>query len=116
MPEASRPCAGVAEACPFQSPVHRSNEASQGVEHDIKLLVEGIKRLGVEKDGQVSTTFGQIFKDEVLEQQLESLVGSLKAAKKRGILTFEGQMLLQGGALFLGARWCHACDAAAWPP
>jgi hypothetical protein len=25
-------------------------------------------------------------------------------------------MLLQGGALFLGARWCHACDAAAWPP
>ena len=29
-------------------------------------------------------------------QQVESLVGSLKAAKKRGIVTFEGQMLLQG--------------------
>jgi hypothetical protein len=60
-------------------------------------LVEGIKRLSAEKDGEISTTFGKIFKDEVLEQQLESLVGSLKAAKKRGILTFEGQMLLQGG-------------------
>lgn len=83
--------------CPFQSPVHRSNEASQGVEHDIKLLVEGIKRLGAEKDGEIFTTFGEIFKDEALEQQLESLVGSLKAAKKRGILTFEGEMLLQGG-------------------
>ena len=38
----------------------------------------------------------QLFKDEKLEQELESLVGSLKAAKKRSILTFEGQMLLQG--------------------
>ena len=38
----------------------------------------------------------QIFKDEVLEQQLESLVGTMKAAKKRGIIAFEGQMLLQG--------------------
>lgn len=74
----------------------RSNEAAEGVEHDIKLLVEGIKRLGSEKNGEISTTFGEIFKDEVLEQQLESLVGSLKAAKKRGILMFEGQMLLQG--------------------
>jgi hypothetical protein len=38
----------------------------------------------------------QIFKDEVLEQQLESLVGTMKAAKKRGLIAFEGQMLLQG--------------------
>jgi hypothetical protein len=37
-----------------------------------------------------------VFKDEILEQQLESLVGTLKAAKKRGIISFEGQMLLQG--------------------
>ena len=38
----------------------------------------------------------QIFKDEVLEQQLESLVGTMKAAKKRGLIAFEGQILLQG--------------------
>ena len=32
--------------------------------------------------------------DEILEQQLESLVGTLKAAKKQGKINFEGQMLL----------------------
>jgi hypothetical protein len=32
--------------------------------------------------------------DSEVEQTFESLVGSLKAAKKRGILNFEGQMLL----------------------
>ncbi len=37
-----------------------------------------------------------VFKDEVLEQQLESLVGTLKAARKRGVIDFQGQMLLQG--------------------
>jgi len=52
----------------------RSNEAAQGVEHDLLLLVEGIRRLGVERDGEYSLTFGAIFKDEILEQQLESLV------------------------------------------
>lgn len=72
-------------------------EAAQGVEHDIKLLKEGINRIGKKgEDGSMATTFGELFKDEILEQQLESLVGSLKAAKKRSILTFEGQMLLQG--------------------
>jgi len=72
-------------------------EASAGVEHDIKLLVDAINRLGKPNaDNQKAVTFGVLFKDEELEQQLESLVGSLKAAKKRRILAFEGQMLLQG--------------------
>lgn len=71
--------------------------AAHGVESDIATLLEGLRRLGrAEADGSVSVTFGEVFKDEELEQQLESLVGSLKAAKKRGLLHFEGQMLLQG--------------------
>lgn len=49
-----------------------------------------------EATGAVSMTFGEIFRDETIEQQLESLVGSLKAAKKRGILSFKGDLLLQG--------------------
>jgi hypothetical protein len=36
----------------------------------------------------------QIFADEQGEQIFESLVGSLKAAKKRGVLDFPGQLLL----------------------
>ena len=31
---------------------------------------------------------------EVLEQQLEALVGTLRAAKKRGIVSYQGQMLM----------------------
>jgi hypothetical protein len=35
-----------------------------------------------------------LFKDDDCQQQLESLVGTLKAAKKRGIVQWPGQMLL----------------------
>ena len=56
------------------------------------LLKAGINKIGKKgEDGTVAVTFGELFKDEELEQQLESLVGSLKAAKKRKILTFEGR-------------------------
>jgi len=34
------------------------------------------------------------FNDEKVEQTFESLVGTLKAAKKRGILDFPGSLLL----------------------
>jgi hypothetical protein len=45
------------------------------VEHECKLLAAGIKRFGQQQaDGTYKTTFGVIFKDEELEQQLESLV------------------------------------------
>jgi hypothetical protein len=71
--------------------------AAYDVDHDVHLLVEGLKRIGKEQpDGTFKTTFIQVFKDEVLEQQLESLVGTLKAARKKGYIDFKGQMLLQG--------------------
>mmetsp|Transcript_27780 Transcript_27780/g.42072 ORF Transcript_27780/g.42072 Transcript_27780/m.42072 type:complete len:92 (+) Transcript_27780:133-408(+) len=74
-----------------------TSEAAQTVEHDIGILIEGLNRLGTkESDGTRTVNFGVVFKDETLEQQLETLVGSLKAAKKRGMLDFKGQMLLQG--------------------
>jgi len=69
------------------------------VEHEIGLLVAALKRIGDQQsDGTYTTTFIKIFKDEVLEQQLESLVGTMKAAKKKGIIDFQGQMLLQGAS------------------
>jgi DNA-directed RNA polymerase subunit beta' len=37
-----------------------------------------------------------IIDDEELEQQLESIVGTLKAGRKRGLLAWEGQVLLKG--------------------
>eukprot|EP00042_Codosiga_hollandica_P012202 m.27370 g.27370 ORF g.27370 m.27370 type:complete len:83 (-) comp39734_c0_seq1:9-257(-) len=67
------------------------------VDHEVGLLVQCIKRIGTQQgDGSTTTTFGTIFLDEVLEQQLESLVGTMKAARKRGVIDFEGQMLLKG--------------------
>ena len=72
-------------------------EAEEGVEHDLKLLVAGLKRLGVtEADGAVVAPFGKVVDDEELEQQLESLVGTLKAGRRRGVLEWEGQLLLKG--------------------
>eukprot|EP00055_Hartaetosiga_balthica_P014668 m.81917 g.81917 ORF g.81917 m.81917 type:complete len:85 (-) comp8660_c0_seq1:198-452(-) len=67
------------------------------VDHEISLLVACLKRICKPgDDGKLQVTFGEIFSDEILEQQLESLVGTMKAAKKRGIIDFKGQMLLQG--------------------
>ena len=40
--------------------------------------------------------FGTIFDDNELAGKLEALVGTLKAAKKRGIIDFKGEILLQG--------------------
>ena len=72
-------------------------EAEQGVEHDLELLIAGIKRLGsVESDGSCVATFGKVVDDEELEQQLESLVGTLKAGRRRGVLEWPGQLLLKG--------------------
>ena len=63
------------------------------MDHDIQLLLDCLRRIGA-PDG--ATTFGRVFSDEILEQQLESLVGTLKAAKKKKLVQFEGEMLLQG--------------------
>mmetsp|Transcript_25394 Transcript_25394/g.81508 ORF Transcript_25394/g.81508 Transcript_25394/m.81508 type:complete len:270 (-) Transcript_25394:257-1066(-) len=72
-------------------------EAQEGVEKDLALLLAAFPRLGTaEADGSISTTFGKVMDDEQLEQQLESLVGTLKAGRKRGLLQWEGQILLKG--------------------
>ena len=65
--------------------------------HDVDLLVACLKKIGKDQpDGSKLTTFIDVFKDEVLEQQLESLVGTLKAARTQKKIEWKGQMLLQG--------------------
>lgn len=51
-----------------------------------------IRRIG----GDDSVKFGQLFDDEDVQQYYEALVGTLKSAKKRGVIDFKGQMLLKG--------------------
>lgn len=52
-----------------------------------------IRRIG--SDGP-SCTFGELFEDEQATQYYEAIVGTLKCAKKRGLIDFKGQMLLKG--------------------
>jgi Costars len=53
-----------------------------------------IKRIGV--DGVPSVTFGELFDDDDVQQYYEALVGTLKCAKKRGLIEYKGILLLKG--------------------
>lgn len=67
------------------------------VEEECKSLVVEIKRLGEpQPSGNVGVKFGVLFDDDRCAQIFEALVGTLRAAKKRGLVSFEGQMLLKG--------------------
>lgn len=47
-------------------------------------------------DGKYVVKFGVLFADDRCANIFEALVGTLKAAKKRKILTYQGELLLQG--------------------
>ncbi|KAM4771691.1 costars family protein ABRACL [Rhinophrynus dorsalis] len=67
------------------------------VDHEVNLLVEEIRRLGTTgADGKLSVKFGVLFADDKCANLFEALVGTLKAAKKRKIITYQGELLLQG--------------------
>ena len=67
------------------------------VEKEIEHLVKFIKKLGKKNDkGQYVVTFGVLFDDPEGQQIFEAIVGTLKAAKKRKIINFKGQILLKG--------------------
>ncbi|KAL8136540.1 hypothetical protein V2J09_002541 [Rumex salicifolius] len=67
------------------------------VEEEVGKLQEEIKRLGqIQDDGSYKVTFGVLFHDDRCANIFEALVGTLRAAKKRKLLTYEGELLLQG--------------------
>ncbi|XP_073143915.1 costars family protein [Henckelia pumila] len=67
------------------------------VEEEVGRLKEEIKRLGTPQgDGSYKVTFGMLFNDDRCANIFEALVGTLRAAKKRKVLTYDGELLLQG--------------------
>ncbi|CAL0331461.1 unnamed protein product [Lupinus luteus] len=67
------------------------------VEEEVQKLKEEIKRLGkVQTDGSYKVTFGTLFHDDRCANIFEALVGTLRAAKKRKVLAYDGELLLQG--------------------
>lgn len=67
------------------------------VSHEVSLLVEEIQRLGTKNaDGQTTVKFGVLFSDDRCANIFEALVGTLRAAKKKKVIHFPGELLLQG--------------------
>eukprot|EP00903_Cladosiphon_okamuranus_P013360 g12452.t1 len=70
---------------------------TEQVEREVEHLKVVISRLGcAQSDGKIGVTFGKLFDDEEGQQFFEAIVGTLRAAKKRGVVDFKGQMLLKG--------------------
>ncbi|XP_075893627.1 costars family protein ABRACL [Nelusetta ayraudi] len=67
------------------------------VAHEIDLLVEEIQRLGSKNaEGQITVKFGVLFSDDRCANIFEALVGTLRAAKRKKVVDFQGELLLQG--------------------
>ncbi|KAI8832327.1 costars-domain-containing protein [Chytriomyces cf. hyalinus JEL632] len=90
---------------PTPSPFSHSDAASthnnttkRNVEEEVERLKIEIKRLGTldPKDGKIKVPFGVIVKDDACANIFEALVGTLKAAKKRKVVFYESELLLQG--------------------
>ncbi|CAN1167403.1 Costars family protein [Linum perenne] len=68
------------------------------VDEEVERLKEEIQRLGTPRpDGSFKqVTFGVMFHDERCANIFEALVGTLRAAKKRKVVAYDGELLLQG--------------------
>jgi len=64
---------------------------NNGPASQVRLLVQEITRIS---EGRGIVPFGVLVRDEVVSNRFESLLGTLKAAKKKGILDFKGDLLL----------------------
>lgn len=75
----------------------RKKIGAMNVGHEVELLVGEIKRLGSPNaSGQMVVKFGVLFSDDKCANLFEALVGTLRAAKRKKIVTYEGELLLQG--------------------
>ncbi|KAF8305530.1 costars family protein [Clavulina sp. PMI_390] len=67
------------------------------IDEEIVLLKGEIKRLGEQRDdGKYFVKFGKIVRDQHASNIFEALVGTLKAAKKRKVVAYDSELLLQG--------------------
>ena len=64
------------------------------LDEEMNQLMVDIRRIG--EDGAPEVTFGELFDDDDVQQYYEALVGTLKCAKKRGLVEYKGILLLKG--------------------
>jgi len=79
----------------------KGSKPHMDVDGEIAILVAGLKRLAKapnapNAEGQYVVKFKDVFNDNEMMGKLEALVGTMKAAKKRKIIDYKGEILLQG--------------------
>jgi len=67
--------------------------SNSGPASQVGLLVQEMIRIS---EGRGSVPFGMLVRDEVVSNSFETLLGTLKAARKQGIMNFKGDLLLMG--------------------
>ena len=72
-----------------------STEVATQVQDEVNQLLLDIRRVGA-NPGEPTVKFGELFDDEVVQNTYEALVGTLRSAKRQGLIDFKGQMLLKG--------------------
>ena len=72
-----------------------SSEVATQVQDEVLQLLVDIRRVGA-NPGEPTVKFGELFDDEVVQNTYEALVGTLRSAKRQGLIDFKGQMLLKG--------------------
>ena len=73
------------------------DEHEARIRQELSQLLLDIKRIGpTYPEPQPRCLFSELFDDERAQNFYEALVGTLKCAKKRGLVRFEGQVLLRG--------------------
>ncbi|KAL3804568.1 hypothetical protein ACHAWO_005463 [Cyclotella atomus] len=72
----------------------RVSDVEQRLNNEINQLIKDIWRVGDPE--KPSVPFGELFDDEDVQQHYEGLAATLKAAKKRGIVTYKSPILLKG--------------------
>ncbi|OQR84021.1 costars family protein ABRACL isoform X2 [Achlya hypogyna] len=71
------------------------------VDKEVEQLAVEIRRLGTTTttaDGKTvfGVTFGELFDDERCVDLFEALMGTLRAAKRKKVIDYPGQLLLKG--------------------
>lgn len=70
------------------------SQHGERVDAEMSQLLKDIYRIG--EPGQPTVTFGELFDDDQVANYYEALVGTLKAARKKGLIKYDGQVLLKG--------------------
>lgn len=69
-------------------------EQKARIDEEIKQLLKDVQRIGDPEEPSVE--FGVLFDNEEVANYYEALVGTLKAAKKKGLVKYDGQFLMKG--------------------